>query len=256
MKTTLLFILLFVSGIGFVSAQAQDCCQVSGMKKNCMKYCQKSPKHCQKFCEKYCENPCTEGCCTETDAFKSAIASFPPMDTCHTFGRMNSHMGMMSVYRFYCLDTTNFSVRSMKNMPYNCMGSDSMWFEVCLYRHDGRTYSTEVRVVTSQGELSFPITMQALVQSVVESNEPILAELLVYPNPTANVLQLSGNPAINELVTAQIIDATGNIKIEKIIFNNGVGTLNASGLPSGAYQLILVSAAHAKLGIANFIVVK
>lgn len=246
----LLLTLMFFTGAG--SLQAQEC------SKQCMKYCGKhciKEKQCMKYCQVNCDMTCTEGttCCMQTTAFKSATASVP--DTCHTFGRMNSHMGMMRVHRFYCLDSINFSVRSMRDMPYDCMSNDSMWFEVCLHRRDGKLYSTQVRAVTSVGEQSWDISMQAPASSDVKINEPQRERVVIYPNPASGSIRI---PLDNEAIvptSVQIIDMQGRTIELHVNVSGSEAIIPTTGLASGTYHLIL-KAGDVVYGDSDFILVR
>ncbi len=168
------------------------------------------------------------------------ITSVPrtfPYDTCHVFGTQNHHMGMMRIYRFYCLDSVNFHVNPTRSMPYDCMDNDSIRFEVCLHCRDANPYSTQVKAVTDQGELSWDVTMQAASANSVEATIA-RTDLIIYPNPATSSIRV---PVLSTPypTSAQAIDCSGRTTDLQLTITGSEAIISTADLPNGAYRLVL-----------------
>ena len=66
------------------------------------------------------------------------VASAQAQDTCKVFGQKNPHGVAMEIRpAMTVVDTVNFSVRSMKTLPYNISATDTIFFDVCIKARDG-----------------------------------------------------------------------------------------------------------------------
>ncbi len=156
MKKLLLLLLLLISGSAEVLAQ--------GNAIGCQQYCQqhrpqqsRSNQYCQARCDTMCAT--NMACAMRSTPLQGGGTSYP-CDTCQVVSREHHLKGTVQINKFYCLDSTNFSVSALQALPYSLRDNESVRFNICLHCPDGKPHTTQVKAVTNQGELSWEITMQ------------------------------------------------------------------------------------------------
>ncbi len=159
-------------------------------------------------------------------------------DTCKKYMVPNPHGAAMTVYKVWILDSVNFTVASVKPLPYNVDANGTSDFNVCILPRDGKTRSTQVRYENTHGTSSYAVTMTPPgTASVKTINEA--AMLHVFPNPANNetVVDL-GKPILSSIVVEAVNVIGERITVPTVMTENRI-KLDLKHVPSGTYTLIL-----------------
>lgn len=137
------------------------------------------------------------------------VGSATAQDTCKTIVHKNPHGAAMTISRVWILDSANFTVRPIQQLPYQESATGSFDFEVCIIPRDGKTYSTQVRYQTTHGPVSYNVSnfLAPLGTSSVTSSEYTPA--VVFPNPVSSVLHVQ----VGEPFEFSIVDINGIVII-------------------------------------------
>jgi hypothetical protein len=113
-------------------------------------------------------------------------------DTCKTYAHKNSHGAAMTISRVWVLDSVNFRVESIPELPFQETASGTYDFKVCILAKDGLKHSTQVRYQTTHGPVSYNISnFQAPGASGVSEHE-VSTKVKLYPNPATRATTLDG----------------------------------------------------------------
>ena len=248
MKTSLILI-VFSFFATSVLAQMSSC---PDGQMNCSQCPMMSQWHdpCQKSDMKACHMMKAHCCSTN-----SSIQSVP--DTCGMYGNLKGHSGMMRVMGpFYCLDSTNFSVRPTRTPPFICGMRDTVWMEICCHLRDGKLHRTTVYYGTDQGTVSFDVTVQVPGTSSVEASKIPTITMEVRPNPTKDRAVISLSEALVSPTIIEIVDQKGNVLRTYGVNGAREITIVTQNFPVGIYHLLLRSNNGTLLSSENLVVMR
>ena len=173
-------------------------------------------------------------------------------DTCKSYNVPNPHGAAMSIYKIWVVDSTNFTVESLKPIPYDITATGTVDFRVCLLPRDGVKRTTQVRYQNTHGTSSYTVTITPPTSSVKRT--PDQAQLNAYPNPAANRVEIAlGSFELNNL-SVDLIDVRGNIINPPFDVASSKIVLNTSAMVSGAYTVVIKNSTHI-LGVSQLAVV-
>ncbi len=100
----------------------------------------------------------------------------------------------MTISRVWILDSVNFRVRPIQQLPYQEAATASFDFEVCILARDGKEYSTQVRYMTTHGVVSYSISnFQAPGGVSAVLSEAPSSQQLIFPNPAREIITMQGS---------------------------------------------------------------
>ncbi len=138
-------------------------------------------------------------------------------------------------------DTANFTVESLKPLPYEVDESGTLDFKVAIVPRDGITRSTQVHYWDSRGCTSYTVTMDAPVTSAVKTNNEQYENHPAYPNPVKDYCTINTDISLYPNVQIELFNAVGATVIGLVQPVGHVLSLDARNLSSGRYHLIISS---------------
>lgn len=107
----------------------------------------------------------------------------------------------MTVSRVWVLDSVNFRVRPIQQLPYQESATGSFDFEVCILARDGKKYSTQVRYMTTHGAVSYTISNFEAPGGASEVSREVSSLInRIYPNPARNAITIQGAVGSNWVI--------------------------------------------------------
>jgi hypothetical protein len=141
-------------------------------------------------------------------------------------------------------DTANFSVESLKPLPYEVDESGTLDFKVGIIPHDGITRTTLVRIIDSRGCSSYTVTLDAPVTSAVKTNNEQYENHPAYPNPVKDFCTINTDISLYPNVQIELFNEVGAAVVGLVQPVGRVLSLDARNLPSGRYHLSISSNGH------------
>ena len=173
-------------------------------------------------------------------------------DTCKSYNVPNPHGAAMTIYKIWVVDSTNFTVESIKPIPYDITATGTVDFRVCLLPRDGVKRTTQVRYQNTHGTSSYTVTLTPPTSSVKRT--PDQAQLSAYPNPAANRVEIAlGSFEMNNL-SVDLIDVRGHIINPPFEVASSKIVLNTSAVVTGAYTILVKNNTHI-VGVSQLAVV-
>lgn len=163
-------------------------------------------------------------------------------DTCKKISISNPHGLDMEISKVWVLDTVNFSVESVKALPFNLGATESFDIKVCVLARDGKSHSTQVRYRNTHGTSSYNVTMIAPDgTSSVKNVENKNYNLVVASNPATThfTIQFPQKPIKD--VTIELYSMDGSLVHVKNVseITTGEVSVNVQGLSSGTYVTVV-----------------
>lgn len=179
----------------------------------------------------------------------SIIAAIAPgavtahaQDTCKIFTIENVHGAAMDITKIWVVDTVNFTVESMRPLPFFLGATDSFDIKVCIRARDGQRHSTIVRYSTTHGTVPYTVSMDAPgTSSVAAPSIRGRGAVVVEPNPAAGstALLVKGLTAREATVSLVGIDGAVARTIAAGSIADGRILLDLTGLASGLYLAVV-----------------
>ncbi len=169
-------------------------------------------------------------------------------DTCKTYTVANPHGAAMDITKIWAIDTVNFTVNTVRTLPFNIGATESFDIVVCLRVLDGKSHTTQIRYTNTHGTSSYSVTMTAPSTSSVDPERGAaksLALRLLSPNPAGDRITVGvDNNVVGDLHIA-IYSMTGDMARSLRFESYGSSLLNLDlrGLPSGMYTMVVTDAA-------------
>ena len=138
-------------------------------------------------------------------------------------------------------DTANFSVESLKPLPYDLDAMGTLDFRVTIIPRDGITRTTQVRYKDSHGISFYTVTMAAPVTSAVKNGDEQHINRPAYPNPVKDFCTINTDISLYPNVQIELFNSGG---ANVVGFVQPVGhalSLDSRNLASGRYHLSITS---------------
>ncbi len=173
-------------------------------------------------------------------------------DTCKSYNVPNPHGAAMTIYKIWVVDSTNFTVESLKPLPYDITATGTVDFRVCLLPRDGVKRTTQVRYQNTHGTSSYSVTITPPTSSVKRA--PDQAPLSAYPNPASNRVEIALGAFETNNLSVDLIDSRGNIINPSFEVGSFKIVLNTATIASGAYTIVVKNSTHI-FGVSQIAVV-
>ena len=162
-------------------------------------------------------------------------------DTCQVFSVPNPHGAAMTISRVWVVDSANFTIDSMRSVPFDITADEAWDARICITPRDGQTYSTIIRYQTTHGPAAFQISMVAPNTSAVhERRQRSVSAMMVYPMPSSGDLVIEPSAVSGEVLTVEVYDGIGVVRsVVEERFEGNPLRLDLSGLPSGGYRIVV-----------------
>lgn len=169
-------------------------------------------------------------------------------DTCKTYTIANPHGAAMDITKIWAEDTVNFTVTTVRNLPFNITATESFDIVVCLRVRDGKSHTTRIRYTNTHGTSNYNVTMTAPSTSSVDPEVGATKGLnlrILSPNPASERITIGVD---NNVAGALRIDLYGmNGEIARSVgfesFSGALLDLDVRGLPTGIYTAVVTDAA-------------
>ena len=138
-------------------------------------------------------------------------------------------------------DTANFSLESLKPLPYDLEEMGTLDFKVAIIPRDGITRTTQVRYKDSHGVSAYTVTMAAPVTSAVKTNNEQYANHPAYPNPVKDFCTINTDISLYPNVQIELFNAVGASVVGFVQPVGHILSLDARNLASGRYHLSISS---------------
>ncbi len=167
----------------------------------------------------------------------STVSLLHAQDTCRSIYLKNPHGAAMNIEKVWILDSVNFTVESLRPLPYYITDTGTVDFKVCILPRDGIKRTTQVRYLNTHGTSSYSITMTPPATESVKT-EPQLPSLIAFPNPASTSVELLLAGSVSALkVECLALDGT-SFHIPFTSVGKRV-TLQTTLLASGSYTIIV-----------------
>jgi hypothetical protein len=158
-------------------------------------------------------------------------SSVSAQDTCKTYSHKNPHGAAMTISRVWVLDSVNFRVETVQELPYQETATGSYDFTVCILAKDGLKHSTQVRYQTSHGPVSYNISNFQAPGSSGVSDLGSDVDVSIYPNPASRTTYLTGAKG-----AWSIHNTLGQEVLRGVASEEGL-YINVESLPKGQYSI-------------------
>ena len=165
-------------------------------------------------------------------------------DTCNTYLIPNPHGAAMSINTVWVVDTVNFSVESLRPLPYEISSTGTIDIRVCILVRDGKSHSTIVRYTNTHGTSSYQVTMTAPATSGVDrAVERTIALHSALPNPASSTVTIDFGSSVPDQIRVEILDMSGRLVVDDLrpMISGGRLVFDVSAIANGLY-LVQVTA--------------
>jgi hypothetical protein len=145
----------------------------------------------------------------------------------------------MTISRVWILDSVNFRVRPIQQLPYQEAATGSFDFEVCIIPRDGKKYSTQVRYQTTHGPVSYNISNFVAPLSTSSVGNAVTDGVEIYPNPTSDIVNVVLGYSFDFSVT--------NVNGVTVLAGRSEQVVDLKGLPRGSYYLSIKAIGRAEI---------
>lgn len=135
----------------------------------------------------------------------------------------------MTISRVWILDSVNFTVRPLQQLPYYEAADASFDFEVCILARDGKKYSTQVRYQTTHGPVSYNISNFVAPLETSGVTDARSADVVVYPNPVDDQVYVN--------IEGPFKYALMDLKGVNVLTGTSERSIGLASLPAGTYFL-------------------
>lgn len=172
----------------------------------------------------------------------ATFASARAQDTCKTFSIANPHGAAMSIMKIWAVDSVNFTVSTVKPLPFDIGATESFSIIVCIHARDGKPHSTSIRYTNTHGTSSYNVTMTAPSVSAVpsEGNDAnVGVRVDVSPNPASTQAMIDVDASSTREIDVRLYDING-----RAVWSSAHATTHAripmdlQSIPNGTYTLV------------------
>ena len=178
-------------------------------------------------------------CCLLGVLFFASAALSQSAEKIYSLG--NPYGAAMRIQSISVDDTANFSVESLKPLPYDLEELGTLDFKVAIIPRDGITRTTQVRYQDSHGISFYTVTMAAPVTSSVKTSNEQYANHPAYPNPVKDFCTINTDISLYPNVQIELFNAVGASVVGFVQPVGHVLSLDARNLSSGRYHLSISS---------------
>jgi len=138
-------------------------------------------------------------------------------------------------------DTMNFSVESLKALPFDLDERGTVDFKISIIPRDGITRTTQVRCIDSRGCTYYTVTMEAPITSAVRTQNMQYENHPAYPNPVKDYCTINTDISLYPNVQIELFNEVGARVVGLVQPVGHVLSLDARNLASGRYHLSISS---------------
>lgn len=165
-------------------------------------------------------------------------------DTCKTFTVANPHGAAMDITKIWAVDTVNFTVMTVRSLPFNIGATESFDIVVCLRVHDGKSHTTQIRYTNTHGTSSYNVTMTAPSTSSVDPETGATKGLnlrLLSQNPATDRITIGVDNVEGGELRVTMYGMNGDIarSLQFDAFSGALLELDLRGLPAGIYTAVV-----------------
>ncbi len=163
-------------------------------------------------------------------------------DTCKTFSIKNPHGAAMSIMKIWAVDSVNFTVSTVKPLPFQIGATESFDIIVCIRARDGKPHSTSIRYTNTHGTSSYNVTMTAPSVSAVPSEgdgADVGVRVDVSPNPASTQAMIDVDARGARETGVRLYDINGRVvwSYTQTITQAHI-PIDLQSIPAGMYTLV------------------
>ncbi|MEP7218752.1 MAG: T9SS type A sorting domain-containing protein [Bacteroidota bacterium] len=175
--------------------------------------------------------------------FATGVTLFA-QDTCKTYSVANPHGAAMDITKIWMVDTVNFTVRTIKSLPFHIGATESFDIEVCILARDGKPHTSQVRYQNTHGTSSYSVTITA--PAVASVSDQKISSQTVHapvPNPASDIASIEIPEAMGRNIVVRLYNVLGEdvTEIAGIRVNDRNALIGVKALPNGGYVVAVIA---------------
>lgn len=189
-----------------------------------------------------------------------AASALRAQDTCKVVSIPNPHGAAMQIIKLWVVDSVNFRVATVKQLPFQLGATEAFDVDVCILARDGKKHSSMIRYTNTHGTSSFNISMTAPSVASAPVGAPDAANRLVVsisPNPAAanTTLELHSTGLRDVAVHLFALDGVEVMAMNIAELQGATIQLDLSTIPAGHY-LATVQAGGGEMSVRHIQVIR